>query len=217
PPRRHLPGRPRPLPEPEVGDQRGERDDREARRRAKRVAGEDDDVGGRLDVGEGGECDPPGDRQRGERGDERDDLRGRPRALVPGEAAEQDAGEDQEADQLPAHAAPPRSARSDAPCSGVTMPGTSRTRATSVAKYQPPERISALGPSAITTPSPRRTTRPANSAANSTSWVAMRTAAPCAARPSISATRSSLRPRSIPRVGSSRATRPGTPSPSRRP
>ena len=107
PPRRHLPGRPRSLPEPEVGDQRGERADREARRRAERVSGEDDDVGGRLDVGEGGEGDPPGDRQRGERGDEGDDLRGRSRALVPGEAAEQDAGEDQEADQLPAHAAPP--------------------------------------------------------------------------------------------------------------
>ena len=35
-------------------------------------------------------------------------------------------------------------------------------RATSVAKYQPPERISAAGPSAITTPSPSSTTRWAN-------------------------------------------------------
>ena len=64
------------------------------------------------------------------------------------------------------------------PCSGVTTPGTSRTRATSVAKYQPPERISAAGPSAITTPSPSRTTRSAKAAANSTSWVATTTAAP---------------------------------------
>ena len=72
---------------------------------AERVAREEDDVGGRHDVGEGGEGDPPGDRQRGERGDEGDDLRGRPRALVPGEPAEQDGGKDHEADDLPVHAA----------------------------------------------------------------------------------------------------------------
>src|SRR6185312_2099889 len=233
PPGGHLPRRPRSLPEPEVGDQRGERADREARRRAERVPGEDDDVGGRLDVGEGGEGDPPGDRQCRQRGDQGDDLGGRARALIPGEAADQDGGEDQETDQLPAHPPAPRASelfrhiwrlksearppRRAAPGSWVTTPGTSRTRATSVAKYQPPERMSALGPSAITIPSPRRTTRSANSAANSTSWVAIKIAAPCAARRSTSAWRSSLRPRSMPRVGSSRATRPGTPSPSRRP
>src|SRR6201999_1800117 len=150
------------------------------------------------------EGDTAGDGQGGEGGDEGDDLGGRARALVPGEAAEQDRGEDQEADQLPAHSRPPRSA---APCSGVTMPGRSRTRATSVAKYQPPERTSAAGPSAITTPSPSRTTRPAKAAANSTSWVATTTPAPAPTRRQIRPTSSSLRPRSMPRVGSSRATR----------
>ena len=52
---------------------------------------------------------------------------------------------------------------------GVTTPGRSSIRATSVAKYQPPERISAARPSAITAPSPSSTTRSAKAAANSTS------------------------------------------------
>ena len=109
---------------------------------------------------------------------------------------------------------PPRRGAAAAPCSGVTTPGRSRTRATSVAKYQPPERTSAAGPSAITTPSPSRTTRSANSEANSTSWVATTTPAPRPAMAPISSTSSSLRPRSMPRVGSSSATRPGSSSPS---
>ena len=104
--------------------------------------------------------------------------------------------------------APGRERRRPAP--GVIVPGRSRMRATSVAKYQPPERISAALPSAIATPSPISTTRRAKAAANSTSWVATTTPAPRPARPSISSTRSCLRARSIPRVGSSRATRPGS-------
>ena len=82
----HLPRRPRSLPEPEVGDEGGEGADREPGGTAERVAGEDDDVGGRLDVGEGGEGDAAGDRQRRQRRDQGDDLRRRPRALIPGEA-----------------------------------------------------------------------------------------------------------------------------------
>src|SRR5262249_22982332 len=153
----------------------------EARRRPERVAGEDHDVRSRLDVGEGGERDSAGDRERGQRGDEGDDLRGRPRALIPGEARDQDGAEDQEAGELPAHLSP--SAESGAaPCSGVTIPGRSRIRATSVAKYQPPESASPLPASAIATPSPSRTTRSAKLAANSTSWVATTTPAPAAAR-----------------------------------
>ena len=43
-----------------------------------------------------------------------------------------------------------RHARAPAPRSGVIAPPPPRIRATSVAKYQPPERISSAGPSAIT-------------------------------------------------------------------
>ncbi len=111
-----------------------------------------------LTLGKRREGDPAGDREGGEGGDEGDDLRGRPRALIPGEAAEQDGAEDEEAGQLPAHRGRSRSSAA-APCSAVITPGRSRMRATSVAKYQPPERISAALPSAITTPSPSSTTR----------------------------------------------------------
>ena len=115
--------------------------------RPERVAGEDDDVGGRLDVGERGEGDPAGDRQRRQRRDQRHDLRRRPRALVPGEAGEQHGAEDQEAGQLPAHQphASPGPEHRGALLGGDRRPGRSRTRATSVAKYQPPERTSAAG------------------------------------------------------------------------
>src|SRR6185436_7918531 len=153
-----------------VGDQRGQRADREAGSASQRVAGEDDDVGGRLDVGERGESDPAGDRQRRQGGDQGDDLGRRPRALVPGEAGEQDGAEDEEAGQLPAHRSRLASANAAAPASAVITPGRSSTRATSVAKYQPPERICPAVPSAIAAPSPSRTTRSAKAAANSTSW-----------------------------------------------
>ena len=54
-----------------------------------------------------------------------------------------------------------RSRRSSAPRSGVIGPPAPSARATSVAKYQPPERISSAEPSASTSPSPIRTTRSA--------------------------------------------------------
>jgi hypothetical protein len=93
--------------------------DREAGGAAERVAGEDDDVGGRLDVGEGGEGDPAGDRQARQGRDQGDHLRRRARALVPGEAAEDDGGDDQEAGELPSsRGSLGRPSSAAAPCSG---------------------------------------------------------------------------------------------------
>ena len=76
-----------------------------------------------------------------------------------------------------------RRASSRAPCSGSTAraPGPS-TRATSVAKYRPPESTSSVLPSATTRPDPSSTQRSASSAANSTSWVATSTALPRSAK-----------------------------------
>ena len=93
-----------------------------------------------------------------------------------------------------------------APCSAVSAPpAPPSTRATSVAKCQPPASTSAAGPSAIITPCPISTTRSANSAANSVSCVATSTAAPDSAASRLSRRASaSLRRASIPRVGSSR-------------
>ena len=66
-----------------------------------------------------------------------------------------------------------------------------------------------MTPSAIRRPRASRTTREANREANSTSWVATSSAAPRRRRaPRSSSARSSLRPRSSPRVGSSRQIRP---------
>ena len=102
-----------------------------------------------------------------------------------------------------------------APCSGATMPGRSSTRATSVAKYQPPI-PSSTGPSAMTQPSPSNT-RSADAAANSTSCVADAAAAAAGkVLDNAEPTRSSRRARSIPRVGSSSTTSPGSSSPSQR-
>ena len=75
-------------------------------------------------------------------------------------------GEQRRGGDLPAHRAclprPPRPARAQRarpPAPAVIAPGAPRMRATSVAKYQPPERISAAAPSAISSPSPSSTTR----------------------------------------------------------
>ena len=108
-----------------------------------------------------------------------------------------------------------RGAASAMPASGVTA-APSRIRATSVAKYQPPASTWAGGPSARTSPSPSSTTRSANRAANSTSCVATTTAEPLAATSPSQSRSACLRAASIPRVGSSRQTRPGI-SPSPRP
>ncbi len=82
----HLPRRPRALPEDEVRRERGDRADDEAGRGAEREAGDQDDVGRRLDVRQRRERDPPERGERCERRDEREHPRGRVRALVPGEA-----------------------------------------------------------------------------------------------------------------------------------
>ena len=82
----HLPDGPGALREEDVRHDRGDRAHREARHRAERVAGEQHDVGGRLDVRERGEREPPDHRQRRERGHQREHARGRLLALVPREA-----------------------------------------------------------------------------------------------------------------------------------
>ena len=100
---------------------------------------------------------PPGDRQRGERRDQRDQPRAsassaRTRRSRPARTSARTG----EGGGLPGHRARRLPSRrrgersSAAPCSGVTAPAAPRMRATSVAKYQPPERISSTAPSAIT-------------------------------------------------------------------
>src|SRR4051794_17098804 len=225
-PSRHLPRRPRPLTEPQVGDRRRQSTDREPRRRTHGKTGDQDDVRGGDDIRDRGQDEPPRDGERRERGHQRDHARGRARALVPGKAAHEDRREKHVRVDLPGHGASVstgpcagvmRSRRSSAPRSGRIAPPAPRIRAVSVAKYQPPERTSAAGPSAITSPSPSSTTLSANEAANSTSWVAITTAAPPAAKPATHVASSSLRERSRPRVGSSRQTAPGTASSPPRP
>ena len=67
----HLPGRPRSLAEQRVREQRGRAADGDARARAQRRAGDGDDDGHRLDVGDEREQHPPGGRGGGQRGDQR--------------------------------------------------------------------------------------------------------------------------------------------------
>ena len=186
--------------------------DRETGGRAEGEAGEDDDVGGRLDVGEGGKGDPAGDRQGGEGGDQGDDLRGRPRALIPGEARDQDDAEDQEAGQLPAHQliCLRKNSRAllgrhdagqveDAGDLGGEVPATGEN----------------LGGLAIGDHDPvAEQHHPLGEGGGELDVVGGDDDAGAAGRRSlsISSTRSSLRARSMPRVGSSSATRPGSSS-----
>ncbi len=72
--------------------------------------------------------------------------------LVPAEAAGEHHGQHDQRCGLPAHETSSRSS-SSSPCSGVSAPpAPPSTRATSVAKYQPPDSTSATGPSAIRSP-----------------------------------------------------------------
>src|SRR3954449_7491922 len=230
-PRAHLPRRPRPLAEEDVGGERREGADSEAGRPPERVARQQHDVGRRLDVGQGRERDPPERRERRERRHEGQHARGRMRALVPREARDEGEPEDHEGGREPAHratsvcsgaegsvagpavrgAAAPSGAAAwmrAAPASGSRAP-PARMRAVWVAKYHPPPRTSAVGASATGAPSPSSTVRSAQEAANSASWVATSTAAPAPASSRRWAARASLWPRSMPRVGSSRQTAAG--------
>ena len=175
------------------------------------------DVGGRDHVRDRRQHQPAGDRERRQRRDQRDQPGRRPRALVPGEAADED---QRRAARRPRPASssappPPRSRRAPRaarrrPRSGVIAPSPPRIRATSVAKYQPPESISSAARRRSArrrrAAPPGRRTR----AANSTSWVATSTAAPRAGELAEPARRARpCGPRSMPRVGSSRQTMPG--------
>ena len=95
PPARHLPRGPRPLPEPEVGDQprRAHRPRTPAPRRAAKPAISAMSVVGTT-FGIGEKATRPATADRGERRDQGDDLGRRARALVPGEAAKQDSAEE---------------------------------------------------------------------------------------------------------------------------
>ncbi len=229
-PARHLPRRPGALTEPEVGDEAGEGADRKARRRAQRVAGEDDDVGRRLDVGEGGEGDPPGDRQCGQRRDQRHHLRRRPRALVPSEPAKQDRADDEKRGQLPGHqprpsggefvfSSPPATPKGEliGCLEGVdALLGSYHPR-----KVQDPRHLGGevpaagedLGSGAVGDHARRRRARRrARRRRRRTRRRGWRRGGRRRGPPSrrSASTRSPLRARSIPRVGSSRATRPGS-------
>ena len=143
PPARHLPRRPRPLPEPEVGDERGEGADGEARApaRARSRRRSTMSVVG-LTLGKAAKAIRPAIASAASAATRATTCDGGRERSYQAKPASRTRAEDQEAGQLPAHQpSPPRRAAA-APCSGVTTPGRSRTRATSVAKYQPPERIS---------------------------------------------------------------------------
>ena len=123
--------------------------------------------------------------------------------------------EDQEAGQLPAHR-PPASLRApSAPCSGVITPGQVEHPGDLGGEVPAAgEDLGRPGRRRSRTPSPSRTTRSAKAAANSTSWVATTTRGAARRRArSIRSTRSSLRARSMPRVGSSSGDQPGSSSP----
>ena len=136
-PARHLPHGPGPLREEDVRHDRRHGADGEARQGAERVAGEQDDVGGRLDVRHGGEHEPPHHRERGQRRHQRQHSRRRPVALVPGEAGGHGEREQRERRRLPGHASTSSIERAlvtaAAPASGVRA-APSVIRATSVEK-----------------------------------------------------------------------------------
>ena len=107
---------------------------REARQGAQRVAGEQHDVGGRLDVRDRGEGQPPDHRERRQRRHQREHARRRAVALVPGEAdrhCEREKRNDATArscdDLASAHLGA-------AACRVASPPAPSRIRATSVEK-----------------------------------------------------------------------------------
>ena len=83
------------------------------------------------------------------------------------------------------------------------------TRAVCVAKYQPPPSTSAVGASATGRPSPSRIVRSAKAAANSASCVATSTAVPPRRELAQARGERAPWPRSMPRVGSSRQTATG--------
>ncbi len=137
----------------------------EAGHGAERVAREQHDVGGRLDVRDRREREPPDHRQRRERRHEREHARGRlararTRRSRPASASARSSTED--ACQLTRAASATVSGRRSAaaPSSGSSA-APSVMRATWVEKCRPPPSISAGGPSAITTPWPSSTTRSA--------------------------------------------------------
>ena len=139
----HLPRRPRALAEEQVRGERGDGADHEPGRAAERVARDQHDVGRRLDVGQRGERDAPERGHRGERRHECDHARRRVRALVPDEADERDRAEDEERGQRSSSCEASglwASARSQrGALLGVSAPpAPPSTRATWVAKYQPP-------------------------------------------------------------------------------
>ena len=104
PPAGHLPRGPRSLAEEEVRRQPRDRADREAGAASERVAGDEHDVGRRLDVRERGERDPPERRERRQRPHQRDDPGIGSDVLVPGEAAGERYRQDRERAELPGHA-----------------------------------------------------------------------------------------------------------------
>ena len=175
------------------------------------AAGEDHHVGGRLDVGEGGEGDPAGDRQRRQRRDQGDDLRGRPRALVPAKPATRTAPRIRKLTSSQDSSALPPGARRGA-LLGVMTPGTSSTRATSVAKYQPPERTCGR---AVGDQDPVAEQDDPRGEGGGELDVVGGDDDPGTAAGELpdQLDEVPLRARSIPRVGSSRATRPAAPRP----
>ena len=154
-------------------------------RAAERVAGDQRDVGGRDHVRDRGQHEPAGDRERRQRGDQRDQPRRRPGALVPGEAADEDqrqAGEDRD---LPAHrhAHRGRRARSRQRAPRARLGGdraVAAEDARDLGGEVPAAGEDLVGAARRRSARRRRAarTRSANRAANSTSWVATSTAAP---------------------------------------
>ena len=154
----HLPRRPRALAEEQVRDERGDRTDHEPGRAAEHVPGDHDDVGRRLDVGQRREGDTPEGRQRGQRRDEGEHARcrdacartrrSRRRARRRGSAASRrDSSHVTPPGRIalwpiaPSETSPEGEASpiNAAPSSAVSAPpAPPSTRATCVAKYQPP-------------------------------------------------------------------------------
>ena len=186
----HLPGRPRALTEEDVRGQRSERADHEPGSGTEHVARQQRDVGRCLHVRHRGEHDPRRHRQRGQRGDQRHQLRRRTATLVPPSPASAEPPPARGSRVCQSQSPPPREpgrpprrvrrGRAARPVRAAPplprAPAPARPRSRSSGHPQGPPWSSRRPPRGRRRAA--RSDRPAR-AANSTSCVATITAAPC--------------------------------------
>ena len=122
PPSAHLPGRPGPLAEEEVRAETGQGPYDESGGATQRVAGDQHDVRGGLDVRQRRERDPPERRESRQRGHQGNDPGVRSLALIPSKSSCHPQRQDRECSHLPAHATTSRARNRSSASSGVRAP-----------------------------------------------------------------------------------------------